>query len=145
AGTSYWNTEYQGIMSHGDTVSISGYDLTLKDTDGIIGPNYSAVRATFDVSKDGISLAPLSPEARVYLTPPMPTTEAAILSTLRGDLFVVIGEANSEEYDKWAVRLYYKPLQLWLWLGVAVMVLGGLISLSDRRFRMGSPKGARKA
>ncbi len=97
------------------------------------------MRGKFDVSQDGTRVTTLEPEARVYTTPPMPTTEAAILSTLTGDLFVVIGEANNKEQSEWAVRLYYKPLQLWLWLGTALMVLGGLISLSDRRFRMGAP------
>ena len=91
-----------------------------------------------------MTLDPLRPEARVYLSPPMPTTEAAILSTIMGDLFVVIGEANSKDYDEWAVRLYYKPLQIWLWGGAAIMVLGGFISLSDRRFRMGLSKRVKK-
>ena len=140
AGTSFWNSEYQGIMAVGDKASIGGYDLTFKGVDGMIGPNYTAVKATFDVSKEGTQLKPLHPQARVYLTPPMPTTEAAILSSFKGDLFVVIGEANSEKYDTWAVRLYYKPLQSWLWAGVALLVLGGRISLSDRRFRMGNVK-----
>ncbi|MDG1708942.1 MAG: cytochrome c-type biogenesis CcmF C-terminal domain-containing protein, partial [Emcibacteraceae bacterium] len=116
----------------------------LRNTDGVIGPNYTAVRAEFDVRKDGGEMQKLFPESRVYLTPPMPTTEAAILSTFMGDLFVVIGEANSAEYDQWAVRLYFKPLQVWLWAGVAIMVLGGFISLSDRRFRTGTIKGKRK-
>jgi cytochrome c-type biogenesis protein CcmF len=140
AGTSFWSSEYQGIMGYGDKATIAGYELTLRNTDGIIGPNYTAIRAIFDVSKDGVELSPLMPEARVYQTPPMPTTEAAILSRFTGDLFVVIGETNSAEYDQWAVRLYYKPLQIWLWFGVAIMVLSGLISLSDRRFRMGTLK-----
>ncbi len=139
SGTSYWNLEHQDIMRYGDSASIGGYDVTLRDTDGIAGPNYTAVKATFDVSRDGSTITTLEPEARVYMTPPMPTTEAAILSTLSADLFVVIGEANNKEHTEWAVRLYYKPLQLWLWAGVAIMVLGGLISLSDRRFRMGAP------
>jgi cytochrome c-type biogenesis protein CcmF len=141
AATSYWDSEYQGIMGYGDKATIAGYEVTLNSTDGIIGPNYTAVRASFDVNKDGQKVTTLEPEARVYMTPPMPTTEAAILSTFLGDLFVVIGEANSENYDLWAVRLYFKPLQAWLWTGVAIMVLGGFISLSDRRFRTGTIKG----
>ena len=139
SGTSYWNIEHQDIMRYGDSASIGGYEVTFRDTDGIVGPNYTAVKAIFDISRDGKAVTTLEPEARVYMTPPMPTTEAAILSTLSADLFVVIGEANNKEHTEWAVRLYYKPLQIWLWAGVAIMVLGGLISLSDRRFRMGAP------
>jgi cytochrome c-type biogenesis protein CcmF len=144
AATSYWDSEYQGIMGYGDKATIAGYEVTLNGTDGIIGPNYTAVRANFDVKKDGQDITTLEPEARVYMTPPMPTTEAAILSTFMGDLFVVIGEANSKESDLWAVRLYFKPLQVWLWTGVAIMVIGGFISLSDRRFRTGTIKGKNK-
>ena len=140
AGSSYWGTEHQDIMKYGDKASIGGYEVTFIDTDGIIGPNYTAVRAKFEAQKDGGQVSLLEPEARVYLTPPMPTTEAAILTTFTGDLFVVIGEANNSDYTEWAVRLYYKPLQVWIWGGVAFMVFGGLVSLSDRRFRMGTLK-----
>ena len=140
AGSSYWGSEHQSIMTYGDQTSIGGYEVELISTDGITGPNYTAVRATFDISQDGNKITTLEPEARVYFTPPMPTTEAAIYSTIYGDLFVVIGEANNEAYDQWAVRIYYKPLQSWLWGGIVIMVLGGLISLSDRRFRLGTAK-----
>tara|TARA_R110002095_G_scaffold71801_1_gene61115 strand:+ start:1628 stop:3583 length:1956 start_codon:yes stop_codon:yes gene_type:complete len=140
AGSSYWGSEQQNIMTYGDQTTIGGYTVTFEDTRGITGPNYTAVRGIFDVSKNGEAVTTLEPEARLYMTPPMPTTEAAIYSTIMGDLFVVIGEANNKAYDQWAVRLYYKPLQTWLWGGVAIMVLGGLISLSDRRFRMGTAK-----
>lgn len=140
AGSSYWGTEHQAIMKYGDKATLGGYEVTFINTDGIIGPNYTAVRAKFEVRKDGANVSFLEPEARVYLTPPMPTTEAAILSTFTGDLFVVIGEANNREFTEWAVRLYYKPLQVWIWGGIALMVFGGLISLSDRRFRLGTLK-----
>ena len=140
AGSSFWGSEHQSVMTYGDQALIGGYEVELVSTDGITGPNYTAVRATFDISQDGNKITTLEPEARVYFTPPMPTTEAAIYSTIFGDLFVVIGEANNEAYDQWAVRIYYKPLQSWLWVGIAIMVLGGLISLSDRRFRLGTAK-----
>ncbi|MDA0707599.1 MAG: heme lyase CcmF/NrfE family subunit [Proteobacteria bacterium] len=139
AGTSYWNSEYQGIMAYGDKTSLGGYEITFQNVEGVVGPNYTAVRAIFDVTNGDNKLPPLMPESRTFITPAMTTTEAAILSTISGDLFVVIGEANSADYDRWAVRIYYKPLQGWLWFGAAMMVLGGIISLSDRRFRMGAP------
>lgn len=145
AGSSFWSSEQQNIMTYGDKATIGGYDVTFKNTKGIIGPNYTAVRGAFDVSKEGEYIMTLEPQARLYFTPPMPTTEAAIYSTLMGDLFVVIGEANDKAYDQWAVRLYYKPLQVWLWAGVAIMVLGGLVSLSDRRFRMGTAKKRKRS
>ena len=144
AGSSYWGSEKQEIMTYGDQTNIGGYEVTFKNTDGIIGPNYTAVKGIFEVKRENEAPLTLEPESRVYLTPPMPTTEAAILSRFLGDLFVVIGEPNNKEHDQWAVRVYYKPLQLWLWSGAALMILGGFISLSDRRFRMGTPTGGRK-
>ena len=77
----------------------------------------------------------------------MTTTEAAIHARFLGDLFVAIGEGqgqNAAGEDRWAVRAYYKPLQFWLWGGAMIMVIGGLVSLSDRRFRIGVPAGRRK-
>ena len=56
---------------------------------------------------------------------------------------MALGDANND--GSIAVRLYYKPLVLLIWLGAVVMVLGGALSLTDRRLRVGAPKPARKA
>jgi len=73
----------------------------------------------------------------------MTTTEGAVRTSLSGDLFIVIGE--SEGAGRWGMRVYHKPMQVWLWIGSTIMVLGGLISLSDRRYRIGSPEGRKQA
>jgi cytochrome c-type biogenesis protein CcmF len=67
----------------------------------------------------------------------METTEAAIRPSLLGDLYAVVGEGDAER--GWAVRLYWKPLVSWIWLGALIMALGGFLSLSDRRLRVGAP------
>jgi cytochrome c-type biogenesis protein CcmF len=92
------------------------------------------------VSRDGQPVALLSPEKRVYPVQNMPTTEAAIRSTLLGDLYTVIGDPDGT--GAFTVRIYIEPLVPWLWLGTGLMMLGGLVSLSDRRLRVGAPARA---
>ena len=65
----------------------------------------------------------------------MPMTEAAIDPTLFRDIYVALGEPIPQSAD-WAVRLYYKPFIRWIWLGAIFMALGGLLSASDRRYRL---------
>ena len=83
----------------------------------------------------------LEPEQRVYPVQNMPTTEAAIHTTGVSDLYAVIGEANAAGAR--TVRIYHEPLVPWMWLGVLIMVAGGLVSLSDRRLRVGAPVRAK--
>jgi len=92
------------------------------------------------VSKNGRQVALLHPEKRVYPVQAMPTTEAAIQNGLFRDLYLVIGDP--QQGGGWAVRSYVKPFASWIWLGCALMALGGLVSLSDRRYRVAA--GARR-
>ena len=84
----------------------------------------------------------LHPESRTYAHPPMETTEAAIRPRPSGDLYVVIGDPTGD--GGWSTRIYHKPMIHWIWGGAMVMVLGGIISLSDRRHRVGAPAGRRR-
>ena len=101
------------------------------------GENYIAERAHFKVMKDGAFYTDLYPERRQYMVQPMPTTEAAIESHLIGDLYAVVGEGDGK--GAWTVRIYEEPLVPWIWSGCLLMVLGGIVSLSDRRYRVGAP------
>ena len=137
--TSSWNLEEQKVMRIGESMTIGDYVLTLDDVVAIAGPNYSAVRGIVTVtSSDGAHFI-ATPESRTYVSSPMTTTEGAVETTLAGDLFIVIGDSQNQ--GRWGLRVYYKPLQIWLWIGASIMVLGGIISLSDRRYRIGSPQG----
>jgi len=78
----------------------------------------------------------LCPEKRFYVAARQPTTEAAIDPGLTRDVYLVLGDQSSD--GAWAVRSYYKPLANWIWLGSLVMAFGGLISLTDRRYRVGA-------
>jgi cytochrome c-type biogenesis protein CcmF len=118
-------------------VEIAGYDFTFEGAERVRGPNYQALRGTFTVGADGRQITTMLPESRTYRTPPMETTEAAIRPTPAADLYAVVGAGN--DVQGYAVRLYHKPLISWIWLGAFVMVLGGVVSLSDRRHRVGAP------
>ena len=135
--TSSWNLEAQKVMGIGDNLTIGDYDLTLKDVVPVAGPNYSAVRGIVTVTSPDGSTYHAMPETRSYISSPMTTTEGAVKTSLAGDLFIVIGDAQGP--GSWGLRVYYKPMQVWLWIGASIMVLGGLMSLSDRRYRIGSP------
>jgi cytochrome c-type biogenesis protein CcmF len=129
-----WTSERLTIMTLGSSEEVAGYEFTLDKIWPVAGPNYSAVRARFQVIKNGEPVASLEPEQRIYTTPTRQTTEAAIRTLALGDLYAVIGDASST--GGWSVRLYFKPLVAWLWGGAFLMMLGGLISLSDRRLRI---------
>jgi cytochrome c-type biogenesis protein CcmF len=133
-----WETEHLQVVRVGDTVPIGGYDFTFRGVEDVKGPNYDAVRGIFDVSRDGDPVAVMTPESRVYNTSTMTTTEAAIRPTLTSDLYAVIGDPDGK--GGWAARLYHKPLVHWIWLGAILMAIGGVVSLTDRRHRVGAPK-----
>ena len=105
------------------------------------GPNYTAQRATFVVTQDGAAGHLLHSEQRYFPVEQMPTTEAGIAPNLWRDLYFVLGDPAAD--GGFAVRLYYNPLVLWIWGGAAIMALGGLVSLTDRRLRVGAPRPAR--
>jgi cytochrome c-type biogenesis protein CcmF len=133
-----WTEEELIVMAAGDTADIGGFTFTFNGVAPVAGPNFTAVRGFFDVSRAGRTITSLTPEDRVYTDPVMNTTEASIYPLARGDLYAVIGEAAGA--GRWSVRLYFKPFISGLWLGSLMMMVGGMLSLSDRRLRIGAPK-----
>jgi cytochrome c-type biogenesis protein CcmF len=129
-----YETERDVKMAPGDSVSLGGYTFRFEGTIERDGPNYRAARGTVDVAKNGKPIRTLHPEKRVYGVQGMPMTEAAIDTGLLGDLYVSLGEPI--EGDTWAVRIYHKPFVTWIWGGCLLMALGGLLALSDRRYRL---------
>ena len=125
----------------GDRMRIADYDVTLQAVDEVEGPNYTATIATMLVERGGRQVAVLHPEKRVYPVQAMPTTEAAITSGVFRDIYLVIGDP--QKGGGWAVRTYLKPFAFWIWLGSGLMALGGLVSLSDRHWRIAA--AARRA
>ncbi len=138
AGVTGWEAEKVLVLRTGDSAELKGYVFTLTGLETIAGPNYQAERGMIIVhDDDGRFVTTLYPERRQYTHPPQPTTEAAIHTTGLVDLYVAMGEQDEE--GGVVVRLYYKPFIPWLWYGAGLMVLGGIVSLADRRHRVGAP------
>ncbi|WP_419730183.1 heme lyase CcmF/NrfE family subunit [Lichenicola sp.] len=131
----------------GDSVPLAGYRWTLARIDDQAGPNYHARIATLLVHRDrpdGALVTVLHPARRDFASQGQTTTEVAIHTNLVSDLYAVLGEEHGTGADHTAVlRLHYNPLAPWMWLGALVMALGGALSLSDRRIRIGAPHRAR--
>jgi cytochrome c-type biogenesis protein CcmF len=121
-------------MLVGDTVDVGGYQIQFEGVKLVPGPNYNAMRGTFLLSKNGVNPKVLSPEKRSYFSSTMPMTEAAIDAGLTRDIYVSLGEELEDK--SWAVRVYYKPFVDWIWGGCLLMALGGVMAISDKRYRM---------
>ncbi|MFN4089824.1 MAG: heme lyase CcmF/NrfE family subunit [Alphaproteobacteria bacterium] len=140
-GLTAWTTEDIRVMRPGDRMQIAGHLLRFDGVERVQGPNYVADAGRF-VLESSPRRETLVPEKRIYPVAGMNTTEAAIRTTGVGDLYVVLGDSYPD--GGWAVRVYDKPLAPWLWVGTIVMTLGGLISLADRRYRVGAPVRGRR-
>ena len=136
-----WNSEYIATMKPEDTALVAGYQLQLLGVTQAQGPNYREQVATFAVKVDGQRLAVMTPSKRNFTTRGMSTTEAALLTRGASQLYISLGDAT--EGGGITVRIYHKPLVLLIWFGPVLMAFGGLLSLSDRRLRVGAPKPAK--
>ena len=121
-------------MSAGDTVSVGGYQIQFQGVNVVPGPNYQAMRGTFLLNQNGKVQTMMHPEKRNYFSSTMPMTEAAIDVGLTRDIYVSLGEELPDK--SWAVRVYYKPFVDWIWGGCLLMALGGVLAISDRRYRI---------
>ena len=121
-------------MAPGDTVTVGGYQIRLMGVGPAQGPNYQAMRGTFELVRNGKVQELMYPEKRNYDSSTMPMTEAAIDAGLTRDVYVSLGEPL--EGNAWAVRVYYKPFVDWIWGGCLLMALGGLFAVMDKRYRL---------
>ncbi|WP_418319423.1 heme lyase CcmF/NrfE family subunit [Piscinibacter sakaiensis] len=121
-------------MNVGETTSAAGLVFTFRGVVNGTGPNYDAARGHVEISRDGRKLYDLYPEKRIYRVQQMPMTEAAIVTRLTRDLYVSLGEPVDD--GAWIVRVYVKPFVGWIWGGCVLMALGGLLAITDRRYRV---------
>ncbi|MDI1284134.1 MAG: heme lyase CcmF/NrfE family subunit [Reyranella sp.] len=140
-GTAAWNTELIKTMKPGDTAAFAGFDVKLDRIENLQGPNYIAERATLSLSVDGKPYTVLTPERRLFTVQRRQVAETSIHTNLLRDIYATLGEGGAE--GGWVIRLYYNPLAPWIWLGAALCALGGFVSLSDRRLRIGAPSRTR--
>jgi cytochrome c-type biogenesis protein CcmF len=129
------------IVHPGGDLAIAGYVLHLDKVEKLPGPNYTADDATVIVRQGEREIAVLHPEKRYFPLQDQTTSETAIRTNLLADLYVALGD--SDDAGGWTVRAYWKPLVPWIWIGAVIMAFGGIVSLSDRRWRVGVAKRAR--
>jgi cytochrome c-type biogenesis protein CcmF len=139
--TTAWRSEAILALKPGETTEIAGYTLLFKGVAPHQGPNYRERVGLFEVSRGGSPVTELTPSKREFTVEKSATTEAGIHPSWRGDLYAVLGDPLKD--GAYSVRLYFNPLVRFIWLGALVMFIGGAISLSDRRLRVGAPKRAR--
>ena len=121
-------------MQSGDVAHLAGFDFTFEGVAEIEGPNYTASRGQIRITKNGIERTVLTPEKRVYTVQNMPMTEAGISPSIIHDLYASLGEPLDN--GAWSVRIYHKPMVEWIWVGCLMMAFGGLLALSDKRYRL---------
>jgi len=140
---STWGSELIRSMKPGDTAELAGYAITLKDFKSANRSDYDETRVVFTIARDGRGVTTMAPAKRTYTSRQTTTTEAAIRTIWFSQLYLSLGDIADDGTT--TVRAYFKPLVTLIWLGAVVMALGGLMSLSDRRLRVGAPRPARRA
>ncbi len=140
---SHWGSERIVALKPSQTVSIRHYDLTFEGIVPREGPNFRELAARFSVRHGGVVIGTMEPSKRTFAARSTTTTEAALLTRGVSQLYLSLGDSEGD--GSVAVRLYHKPLVLLIWLGAVVMALGGALSLSDRRLRVGAPKPATRS
>jgi len=131
--TSSYNVETDSSASPGDRWEVDGYELVFRDIRRIQGPNFEATEGEFEVRRDGRLVTILTPQKRVYRVQTSPMTEAAIDVGWGRDLFVALGDPLGD--GAWSLRVQVKPLIRFIWLGALIMAFGGLLAISDPRYR----------
>ncbi|MEM8793071.1 MAG: heme lyase CcmF/NrfE family subunit [Pseudomonadota bacterium] len=159
AAITAWEQEDIRLARPGDVIPIGPYEVRFEGVEELpLGAPFNAVAcgttgesvvkggeernfitefARFSLLRDGERVAYMCPEKRFYPVQQQPTTEAAINSGPLRDVYLVLGDRQTDG-SAWAVRSYWKPLANWIWLGSFIMAFGGLVSLTDRRFRVGA-------
>jgi cytochrome c-type biogenesis protein CcmF len=138
--TSQYSSEIHKRMGVGDTVELDGYAFTMQALTKKKGPNYTAVQAEMDVTRNGVPETTIYSQKRTYTVRSMPMTEAGIDPGLTRDLYVSLGEPL--DHNDWSVRIYHRPYVRWIWLGAIFMALGGVFAATDKRYRLGARQRA---
>ena len=137
---SAFGVESDRALQPGESIEVAGFEFHMKSLGNVQGPNFSAIEAEIEIRDDGEYVATVRPQKRQYLVQRNWMTEAGIHPGLDKDLFVALGDQLGN--GGWSVRVQYKPLIRFIWLGALIMALGGLIAISDRRYRRSEESAA---
>ena len=132
--TSNYSSKKDVLLKPGESYLMDDYTYQFNGARQIIGPNYRGHEGDIIITKNGIVIAEMKPQKRIYYSQQSPMTEAAIDAGLSRDLFVALGDQRGQD-GAWTLRLYYKPFIRWIWLGAIIMSLGGLVASFDKRYR----------
>ncbi|MCO6409919.1 heme lyase CcmF/NrfE family subunit [Hoeflea alexandrii] len=138
---SVFSTETVIAMKPGDTATAGGYELRFDGIRDYNGPNYTSQSGEFTVMRDGVEVARTASAKRFYQARGMPTTEAGILTFGASQLYIALGDPEAN--GGLVVRIWWKSWVTFIWYGTVVMMIGGMLSLSDRRLRIGAPNRAK--
>jgi cytochrome c-type biogenesis protein CcmF len=141
-GSNAWTAERIVDARPGDRIELAGYTIALDAVNQVSGPDYTATRADMRLMRGGREIAQLHPEKRFFPVENGNATGVAIRTNLLSDVYAVIGDPDGK--GGYTLRLYWNPLVPWIWLGAAAMALGGIVSLTDRRHRVGAPARRRR-
>jgi len=139
--TSAWQTELVTTLNPGESAELSGYVVTFDSFAQVPGPNYVADEGRFTITAPGGATRSTLADRRTYVASGMPTTEAAIETYGFSQVYLQLGEPLEDTH---VVRIWFKPYITLIWIGALLMALAGIISLSDRRVRVGAPRRAAK-
>lgn len=140
--TTAWETELVTTLNPGETAELSGYTIAFDSFTQVPGPNYLSDEGHFTITAPGGGVRQMLADRRTYVASGMPTTEAAIETYGFSQLYLQLGEPLDDTH---VVRVWHKPYITLIWLGAILMALAGVISLTDRRMRVGAPRRAAKA
>jgi len=129
-----YEVEEDLTMTVGSSATVGGYEFRFADLHDVRGPNYVAREADIPVTRGGSEVTVMHPQKRVYVVQRTPTTEAAIQPGVTRDLYVSLGE--EVQPSTWTLRVHVKPFVDWIWGGCLLMALGGIVAVSDRRYRL---------
>jgi cytochrome c-type biogenesis protein CcmF len=142
SGVESYKIEKDVALKPGGSFTIAGYEFRFVNSRDVRGPNYDAVEALVEVTRGGKPVAVLKPQKRIFRAQQTDNSAAAIDVSWARDLFVAMG--NPLGNDAWSMRIQYKPLVRYIWLGAFVMALGGFIAATDRRYRVKVPARVRE-
>jgi cytochrome c-type biogenesis protein CcmF len=134
ASESGFSSETLAAMAPGESKTVAGWKVKLRDVKPVVGDNWVAIEGNLEASRGTESVA-MAPQSRQFFTPAQQTNEAALLTRWDGQLYAVIAQPSGGDDQRWQVRLWWKPFVSLIWFGGILVACGGLMALLGRMLR----------
>ena len=135
-----YRVEAARLLAPGQTVEAGRWAVRLDSVRVVEGPNYLAEQGRLTVTlRDGGAARTITAERRFFPAGGQTTSEVGLDFRGLDDVYVVLGERGRNDAGAagWTVRVWWNPWARLIFLGPEIMALGGLLSLLDRRLRLG--------